>query len=280
MLYTKQFMPIVKNSEADVPLLTVAGYCQGDTLWPLGVRVQQRIWQQLLVGFNQLGLQAWLPTVALSQQVDLIGQAMRSYKQLPLLLCDQQQFFICHVDETEMQATQQQLEAVLARFCAEHAVATDDLWVVQPDLVGAEPQHYLLNAAGKNKPLLFACYQLCWSLLLSRLAEKYSDDVGLCWPDSLSPYDYLLIPLRYQKSYRVREATDQLYQQLLARGFCVLLDDRKERPGVMLAEGDLLGISQQIIIGEKALDQGMVEYKNRGAGAKLQMVDIKEIVCQ
>jgi len=85
----------------------------------------------------------------------------------------------------------------------------------------------------------------------------------MIWPDAIAPYQVALLPMNMKKSLRVREATDALYEELLAAGFEVLLDDRPVRPGVMFSDMELIGIPHRIVVGEKNLDQDKLEYKSR-----------------
>jgi len=81
----------------------------------------------------------------------------------------------------------------------------------------------------------------------------------------MAPFELVITPIGYNKSERVTKICDQLYQKFSDMGIEVLLDDRKERPGIMFADADLLGITHRLVIGEKSLDKGEVEYKNRRA---------------
>ena len=95
----------------------------------------------------------------------------------------------------------------------------------------------------------------------------------------MAPFTVAIIPIQMHKSYRVREFAENLYQQLLDAGVEVVLDDRKERPGVMFATMDLIGIPHQVIIGERGLDEGIVEYKNRRS-PELARVAVAEILAK
>ncbi len=86
---------------------------------------------------------------------------------------------------------------------------------------------------------------------------------GIVWPDAIAPFSVVLTPVGYGKSQQVRQVADQLYAQLQSSGVDVLLDDRDERPGVMFAEMELIGIPHRITVGERGLKEGNVEYVNR-----------------
>jgi prolyl-tRNA synthetase len=93
--------------------------------------------------------------------------------------------------------------------------------------------------------------------------EQNHDANGIIWPQSLAPFQVVLVPINYQKSTRVQEATDALYQAFNAAGIDVLLDDRDARPGVKFADSELLGIPHRLVIGERTLSAGKLEYRHR-----------------
>ena len=121
----------------------------------------------------------------------------------------------------------------------------------------------VLTENGKAVHPLMGCYGLGVSRTVAAAVEQYHDQRGIIWPKAMAPFDVAIVPLQMHKSYRVREVADQLYQMLEAAGFEVLLDDRKERPGVKFADMDLIGIPHRIVISEKGVDDGTVEYKAR-----------------
>ena len=98
--------------------------------------------------------------------------------------------------------------------------------------------------------------------------EQNHDKYGIKWPDALSPFQVALIPMNMHKSHRVAEVADKLYSQLVDAGIDVLFDDRKERPGVMFNDMELIGVTHTIVIGERNLDEQLVEYKHRRSGDK------------
>ena len=93
------------------------------------------------------------------------------------------------------------------------------------------------------------------------------DAQGIIWPDPLAPFPVVLVPMNAHKSERVRAASEKLYADLTAAGIEVLLDDRDARPGVKFADCELLGIPHRIVIGERGLDTGKLEYRHRRASA-------------
>jgi prolyl-tRNA synthetase len=97
--------------------------------------------------------------------------------------------------------------------------------------------------------------------------EQNHDERGIIWPEPIAPFHVSLIPINLQKSERVREVAERLYVELQAAGFEVLFDDRDARPGVKFADDELLGIPHRIVVGEKGLDRGVLEYKARAGGA-------------
>ncbi|MFT5111842.1 MAG: prolyl-tRNA synthetase [Parasphingorhabdus sp.] len=128
-----------------------------------------------------------------------------------------------------------------------------------------------LDDQGKPQPLYMGCYGIGITRVVAAAIEQNHDDNGIIWPDSIAPFDVCLVAIGYQKSELVSSAVDKLYEQLKAEGFEVLLDDRKERPGVMFSEMDLIGIPHRIVIGERSLKGNMVEYKNRRSGESMDV---------
>jgi len=121
----------------------------------------------------------------------------------------------------------------------------------------------VLDEAGAAVTMPMGCYGIGVSRVVAAAIEQNHDDNGIIWPDPIAPFQIALVPIGYHKSDRVRAATDKLYDDLRATGFDVLLDDRNERPGVMFADMDLIGIPHRLVIGDKGLDKGVIEYKGR-----------------
>jgi prolyl-tRNA synthetase len=120
-----------------------------------------------------------------------------------------------------------------------------------------------LDHQGKNITLQMGCYGIGVSRIVAAAIEQHADDRGILWPEAMAPFDIILVPIQYHKSKQVQQACDQLYQQLQGKGWDVLLDDRNERPGVMFADADLIGIPHRIVISERGLEKSLVEYKQR-----------------
>jgi prolyl-tRNA synthetase len=124
----------------------------------------------------------------------------------------------------------------------------------------------VLDEGGKHRTLLTGCYGIGVSRIVAAAIEQNHDERGILWSDTMAPFEIALLPMHMHKSYRVREAAEMLYAELTTAGYDVLFDDRKERPGVMFADMDLIGVPHRLVVSEKGIDQGMVEYKARRTG--------------
>ena len=120
-----------------------------------------------------------------------------------------------------------------------------------------------IDEDGRSRPMVMGCYGIGVTRLLGAAIEQNNDAKGIIWPDPLAPFAVVITPVGYRKSDAVRQAADQLYEELRTAGVDVLLDDRDERPGVMFAEMELIGIPHRVTVGERALKDGAVEYFNR-----------------
>jgi len=129
----------------------------------------------------------------------------------------------------------------------------------------------VLNEEGKHQIMTMGCYGVGVSRIVAAAIEQNHDQYGISWPDAIAPFQVAIVPMNMHKSVRIQEAAEQLYQQLTAAGIEVLFDDRKERPGVMFADMELVGVPHHIIIGERNLDERKVEYKNRRSGDKAML---------
>ena len=101
------------------------------------------------------------------------------------------------------------------------------------------------------------------SRVVGAAIEQHNDDQGITWPTAIAPFTLALIPMQMKKSQRVRDAAETLYNELRAAGIDVLFDDRDARPGVMFADMELIGIPHRVVIGERGLDNGELEYRAR-----------------
>ena len=116
---------------------------------------------------------------------------------------------------------------------------------------------------GQEQVMEMGCYGIGVSRIVAAAIEQGNDDRGIVFPTAIAPFEVALVPMNYGKSDLVRAATDRLYRDLQAAGIDVLLDDRNERPGVLFADMDLLGIPHRLVVGERGLKEGKVEYKAR-----------------
>ncbi len=121
----------------------------------------------------------------------------------------------------------------------------------------------VLDENGKAIPMSMGCYGIGITRIVAAAIEQNHDDKGIIWPDTLAPFTVALIPLNYDKSDEVKELSDTLYEALKARGIEVLLDDRKERPGVKFADMELTGIPHRLVISDRGIKSGQLEYKAR-----------------
>jgi prolyl-tRNA synthetase len=140
----------------------------------------------------------------------------------------------------------------------------------------------VLDEQGKSKPMKMGCYGVGVSRIVAAAIEQSHDERGIIWPIAIAPFQLAIVPINGHKSTRVREASEDLYQQFQAAGIEVLLDDRKLRPGVMFADMELIGIPHRLVVGERALDEGQVEYRARSASDNehLPIEGIVEAICE
>ncbi|WP_019211522.1 proline--tRNA ligase [Yersinia massiliensis] len=130
---------------------------------------------------------------------------------------------------------------------------------------------------GRNQVMTMGCYGIGVSRVVAAAIEQNYDDRGIIWPDAIAPFQVAILPMNMHKSFRVKELAEELYATLRSQGIDVILDDRKERPGVMFADMELIGVPHNIVIGDRNLDSEEVEYKHRRAGEK-QMIKTSEII--
>ena len=132
----------------------------------------------------------------------------------------------------------------------------------------------VLDEQGKSAVMFMGCYGIGVTRVVAAAIEQNHDERGIVWPEPIAPFHVSLIPINLQKSERVRETAERLYGGLQAAGLEVLFDDRDARPGVKFADDELLGIPHRIVVGDKGLERGVLEYKPRtGDGATDVPVD-------
>jgi len=121
----------------------------------------------------------------------------------------------------------------------------------------------VLDEAGREVTLLMGCYGIGVTRIVAAAIEQNHDERGIIWPTPIAPFQVVLVPLNLQKSARVRELTEKLYAEFTAAGIETLLDDRDARPGVKFADAELLGIPHRLVIAERGLESGRLEYRGR-----------------
>ncbi|HEV2610579.1 MAG TPA: proline--tRNA ligase [Noviherbaspirillum sp.] len=120
-----------------------------------------------------------------------------------------------------------------------------------------------LDETGKPQLMQMGCYGIGVTRILGAAIEQNFDDKGIIWPASIAPFEVVLCPMGYDRSEAVKAETDRLYEALLAAGVDVIVDDRGERPGVMFADWELIGVPHRIVVGERGLKEGKLEYQGR-----------------
>ena len=138
-------------------------------------------------------------------------------------------------------------------------------------------QASVLDADGRAQVMTMGCYGIGVSRVVAAAIEQSHDQQGIVWPDSIAPFHVALLPMKIAKSQRVKEAVDRLYAEMTEAGIEVLLDDRDVRPGVMFADMELIGIPHRVVVGERSLDQGEVEYRGR-TDSENSMIGLERIV--
>ena len=128
-----------------------------------------------------------------------------------------------------------------------------------------------LDEEGNAVTLIMGCYGIGVTRIAAAAIEQNHDGQGIIWPDAIAPFTVALVPINMHKSRRLATAVDELYGRLQEAGLDVLLDDRRERPGVMFADMELIGIPHRLVFSEKGLDAGMLEYKDRRGGETLDV---------
>jgi prolyl-tRNA synthetase len=121
----------------------------------------------------------------------------------------------------------------------------------------------VLDENGRQVTMTMGCYGIGVSRVVGAAIEQHHDAQGIAWPAAIAPFSLALVPMQMKKSERVREAANRLYAELLRAGIDVLFDDRDARPGVMFADMELIGIPHRVVVGERGLDNGEIEYRGR-----------------
>ncbi|KMJ46754.1 proline--tRNA ligase [Xenorhabdus khoisanae] len=133
------------------------------------------------------------------------------------------------------------------------------------------------NEDGHNQVVSMGCYGIGVTRIVAAAIEQNHDDRGIIWPNAIAPFQVAILPMNMHKSYRVKEVAEKLYADLRANGIDVIFDDRKERPGVMFADMELIGVPHTLVIGDRNLDNDEIEYKYRRSGDK-QMLKLENVV--
>ncbi|OFK89643.1 MULTISPECIES: proline--tRNA ligase [unclassified Eikenella] len=136
-----------------------------------------------------------------------------------------------------------------------------------------------LDNNGKSQIMEMGCYGIGITRIVAAAIEQNNDECGIIWTNAMAPFQAVIVPMNYKKSEAVREAADKIYAELTAAGVDVLLDDRDDRAGVLLADSELLGIPHRIAIGDRGLKEGKVEYTERRSG-ETELVVVDEIAAK
>ncbi|MDG2315373.1 MAG: proline--tRNA ligase [Gammaproteobacteria bacterium] len=135
----------------------------------------------------------------------------------------------------------------------------------------------VLDTKGLPRIMHMGCYGIGVTRVIAASIEQNNDANGIIWPNAIAPFNVTIIPINMDKSCRVKEATDELYDKLKKSGFETLIDDRQQRPGVKFADADLLGIPHRLVVAEKALDRNEIEYKSR-ISKDTEMISFEKII--
>ncbi len=121
----------------------------------------------------------------------------------------------------------------------------------------------VLDESGKEVDMLMGCYGIGVTRIVAAAIEQNHDERGIIWPDPIAPFHVVLVALNLHKSPRAGEVADRLYEELTAAGIEVLYDDRDARPGVKFADAELLGIPHRIVVSDRGIEAGKLEYRHR-----------------
>jgi prolyl-tRNA synthetase len=128
----------------------------------------------------------------------------------------------------------------------------------------------VLDESGKAATLYMGCYGIGVTRVVAAAIEQNHDDRGIIWPDAIAPFAVVLVPINMPKSQRVRETAENLYRELQQAGIDVLFDDRDERPGVKFADSELIGIPHRVVVGDRGIEAGKLEYRHRRATESIE----------
>ena len=129
----------------------------------------------------------------------------------------------------------------------------------------------VIGEDGKAVYMNMGCYGIGVTRIVAASIEQNHDEKGIIFPESIAPFQVVIVPINYNKSSRVRKLADELYEQFMSQGVEVLLDNRKERPGIMFADSELLGIPHRLVISDTHADSGNIEYKSRNEADKIEI---------
>ncbi|HHF7348091.1 TPA: proline--tRNA ligase [Legionella feeleii] len=138
----------------------------------------------------------------------------------------------------------------------------------------------VINEEGQLQTMLMGCYGLGITRVVAAAIEQHHDAHGIVWPQTIAPFQLVIVPINGHRSALVKEKAESLYQQLTAQGLDVLLDDRNERPGVLFADNDLIGIPHRLVVSERNLEQQAVEYKarNKEEVTRIALSDLDQFI--
>ncbi|MDB4057510.1 proline--tRNA ligase [Candidatus Thioglobus sp.] len=135
----------------------------------------------------------------------------------------------------------------------------------------------VIGEDGRSVNMNMGCYGIGVTRIIAASIEQNHDDRGIIFPEAIAPFQLVIVPINYNKSSRVKALADQLYRDCIEQNIEVLLDDRKERPGIMFADSELIGIPHRLVISDTHADNGKIEYKSRKMPDKIE-VDFNEVV--
>ncbi len=134
-----------------------------------------------------------------------------------------------------------------------------------------------LDDQGESVTIQMGCYGIGITRIAAAIIEQFHDENGIIWPDGVAPFEVVIAPIGMKKSESVSVVSELVYSKLQDAGFDVLIDDRNERPGVMFAELDLIGVPHRLVIGDRGIKNGVIEYKHRGS-SEVQELPVDDIV--